>query len=859
MKLYSNHGNLQALKILVASHVGSQSVDYTEVPHDAKVTSFLAKNRLPVLELCPKNVIFSSNSATRYLMKLSNKDSPSSEIDSWLEWESTKFQPVLVPYLITTIGNGKLDSNQEGAVKKCLKHLELSLKKKDHFVDNQLTSADIVLWSSVYPLFCTKSPLRDAGSEFPTLASWFKKLEAEPAFQSAVLKITGGKDVKCFKESLLAQPVPLPETSSSGTKSKDAPKAAGSTEEETPPASAEEVAAATEAWVNGRSKVKPPREQKHPKLPIAGERNILITSALPYVNNVPHLGNIIGCVLSADVFSRIAQDIFWKLYNQGFILKDTIDQLKCESCDRFLADRFVEGTCPLCAYEDARGDQCDKCGKLINAVDLKKPRCKVCSKPPVVKTSEHLFLDLPKLEPELSKWHEKTFSEGLWTSNAKLISKSWIRDGLKPRCISRDLKWGTQVPLEGFQDKVFYVWFDAPIGYLSITANYSDQWEKWWKNPEQVELLNFMAKDNVPFHSVVFPCSQIGTRDNYTLVNSLIATEYLNYEDGKFSKSRGIGVFGNDSKDTGIPADIWRFYLLFVRPETMDSCFSWDDFVLKNNSELLNNLGNFINRALMFCANSFNGVVPEMVLQDEDKELLAQINKELKKYVENLEGVRIREGIKNVLSISRLGNGYIQLHKPWVLVKGTPEEKVRAGTIIGLGVNISCLLSTLLSPYMPEVSQMIRTQLNAPDTAMVITEELVPFLEKGHKIGKPSPLFQKIDPCRADELKKRFAGTQKEREDSPKKAASKGDAATTASSVATNGQIDPAKVDKLTAEVTQQGELVRKLKTEKAEKAMIDGAVAKLLELKRNLCIAEGKNPDAPAAKGGKKKKGGKK
>ena len=229
---------------------------------------------------------------------------------------------------------------------------------------------------------------------------------------------------------------------------------------------------------------------------------------------------------------------------------------------------------------------------------------------------------------------------GGWSHNARVIANSWVKEGLKPRCITRDLKWGTPVPLEGYEDKVtpqmnilyavifvthfrtyqvFYVWFDAPIGYLSITACYTDEWERWWKNREQVVHYEFMAKDNVPFHSVVFPSSQLGTHDPYTLVNHLMATgiiqdfsylyqiifsnidnylclEYLNYEDGKFSKSRGVGVFGNNAQETGIPADVWRFYLLYIRPESQDSTFSWADLMLKNNSELLNNLGNFANR-----------------------------------------------------------------------------------------------------------------------------------------------------------------------------------------------------------------------------------------------------------------------
>ena len=219
--------------------------------------------------------------------------------------------------------------------------------------------------------------------------------------------------------------------------------------------------------------------------------------------------------------TKISQDIFKKLNHNGFIYEDKVEQLFCEKCVKFLADRFVEGICPFCSYNDARGDQCDKCGKLINSIELKEPRCKTCSSSPTVKSSRHLFLDLPKLTPKLEAWAEKTIDKGQWTNTAAVITKAWLKEGLKGRCITRDLKWGTPVPLEGFEDKVFYVWFDAPIGYLSITANYSEEWEKWFKSPANVSYYQFMAKDNVPFHSVIFPSCLLGTSDNYTLVEHL--------------------------------------------------------------------------------------------------------------------------------------------------------------------------------------------------------------------------------------------------------------------------------------------------------------------------------------------------
>jgi len=296
--------------------------------------------------------------------------------------------------------------------------------------------------------------------------------------------------------------------------------------------------------------------------------------------------------------TQISQEIFTNLNKNGYVFSDEVEQLYCETCSKFLADRFVEGTCPYCGYHDARGDQCDKCGKLINAVELINPRCKKTSERPVIKSSQHLFLDLPKLSPLLESYLNETIShkDSRWTNTAGVITRSWLKEGLKPRCITRDLKWGTRVPLKGFEDKVFYVWFDAPIGYISIAANYSDRWESWFKSPDNVEYYQFMAKDNVPFHSVIFPSCLLGTKEPFTLCKHMSGIEYLNYEDGKFSKSRGTGVFGDQAKATDIEPDIFRFYLAYIRPETMDSTFSWEDMMTKNNSELLNNLGNFVNR-----------------------------------------------------------------------------------------------------------------------------------------------------------------------------------------------------------------------------------------------------------------------
>ncbi|XP_032500315.1 methionine--tRNA ligase, cytoplasmic isoform X3 [Phocoena sinus] len=855
MRLFVSEGAPGSLPVLAAAGraQGRAELLISTVGPEECVVPFLTRPKVPVLQLDSGNYLFSTSAICRYFFLLSGWEQDDLT-NQWLEWEATELQETE-------------------------------------------SLADIVLWGALYPLLQDPAYLPE---ELGALHSWFQTLSSQEPCQRAAETVLKQQGVLALRPYLQKQPQP---SFLEGRAVSNEPE-----EEELATLSEEEIAMAVAAWEKGLESLPPVQPQQNPVLPVAGEKNVLITSALPYVNNVPHLGNIIGCVLSADVFARysrlrqwntlylcgtdeygtatetkameegltpqeicdkyhvihadiyrwfnisfdifgrtttpqqtkITQDIFQRLVARGFVLQDTVEQLRCEHCARFLADRFVEGMCPFCGYEEARGDQCDKCGKLINAIELKKPQCKVCRSCPVVKSSRHLFLDLPKLGKPLEEWLEKTLPGSDWTPNARFIIRSWLRDGLKPRCITRDLKWGTPVPLEGFEDKVFYVWFDATIGYLSITANYTDQWEKWWKNPEQVSLYQFMAKDNVPFHGLVFPCSALGAEDNYTLVSHLIATEYLNYEDGKFSKSRGVGVFGDMAQDTGIPADIWRFYLLYIRPEGQDSAFSWTDMLLKNNSELLNNLGNFINRAGMFVSKFFGGFVPEMVLTSDDRRLLAHVTLELQHYHQLLEKVRIRDALRSILTISRHGNQYIQVNEPWKRIKGSEADRQRAGTVTGLAVNIAALLSIMLQPYMPTVSATIQAQLQLPPPACsILLTNFLCTLPAGHQIGTVSPLFQKLENDQIESLRQRFSGGQAKAP--PKPAA-----------VETMTTAGPQQIQVLMDEVTKQGNTVRELKAQKADKNQVAAEVAKLLDLKKQLALAEGKPLETPK---GKKKK----
>uniref|UniRef100_A0A286ZP57 Methionine--tRNA ligase, cytoplasmic n=1 Tax=Sus scrofa TaxID=9823 RepID=A0A286ZP57_PIG len=860
MRLFVSEGAPGSLPVLAAAGRAQGRVELliSTVGPEECVVPFLTRPKVPVLQLDSGNYLFSASAICRYFFLLSGWEQDDLT-NQWLEWEATELQPALSAALYYLVVQGKKGEDVLGPVRRALTHIDHSLSRRScPFLAGETESlADIVLWGALYPLLQDPAYLPE---ELGTLHSWFQTLSSQEPCQRAVETVLKQQGVLALRPYLQKQPQP---SFLEGRAVSNEPE-----EEELATLSEEEIAMAVAAWEKGLGSLPPLRPQQNPVLPVAGERNVLITSALPYVNNVPHLGNIIGCVLSADVFARysrlrqwntlylcgtdeygtatetkameegltpqeicdkyhavhadiyrwfnisfdifgrtttpqqtkITQDIFQRLFTRGFVLQDTVEQLRCEHCARFLADRFVEGVCPFCGYEEARGDQCDKCGKLINAIELKKPQCKVCRSCPVVKSSRHLFLDLPKLEKRLEEWLEKTLPGSDWTPNARFIIRSWLRDGLKPRCITRDLKWGTPVPLEGFEDKVFYVWFDATIGYLSITANYTDQWERWWKNPEQVSLYQFMAKDNVPFHGLVFPCSALGTEDNYTLVSHLIATEYLNYEDGKFSKSRGVGVFGDMAQNTGIPADIWRFYLLYIRPEGQDTAFSWTDMLLKNNSELLNNLGNFINRAGMFVSKFFGCFVPEMVLTSDDRRLLAHVTLELQHYHQLLEKARIRDALRSILTISRHGNQYIQVNEPWKRIKGSEADRQRAGTVTGLAVNIAALLSI------------------------------------GTVGLRVSPLFQKLENDQIESLRQRFGGGQAKV--SPKPAV--------VETVTTAG---PQQVQVLMDEVTKQGNIVRELKAQKADKNQVAAEVAKLLDLKKQLALAEGKPFETPKGK----------
>jgi methionyl-tRNA synthetase len=550
----------------------------------------------------------------------------------------------------------------------------------------------------------------------------------------------------------------------------------------------------------------------------------LITSALPYVNNVPHLGNLIQ-VLSGDVFARfcrlrdyetlyvcgtdeygtatetkaleegvsprelcdrfnalhediyrwfnisfdrfgrtstpkqteIVQDIFRRLDAAGYISEKTTEQLYCDSCGRFLADRYVHGVCPRCGYAEARGDQCEHCGKLLEPTELKEPRCATCSSTPKPKSTTHLYIDLPAIKEKLDAWMKEASVKGFWAHNAIQMTQAWIRDGLRERCITRDLKWGIPVPREGFTDKVFYVWFDAPIGYVSITASLTGDWKSWWMNPENVELFQFIGKDNIPFHTVVFPSSLLGDGRDWTMLHHMSSTEFLNYEGEKFSKSKGVGVFGTDALESGIPADVWRFYVYYNRPEKSDVNFTWADFQEKVNGELIGNLGNLVNRSLTFVDRYFDGMVPEAAV---DPAFSAQAKKHEESIGAFLERAELRDAFREIFSFSSMANKAFQDGEPW---KTRLSDPAKAKSLIrGLCIVLKDL-SIMLQPYIPASAEKL-----AGFFGLKIGKGGLSWADMGKdeglgKIGKPEVLFSKLEDDAVEAFKARFAGSQKDR------------------------------------------------------------------------------------------------
>ncbi len=541
----------------------------------------------------------------------------------------------------------------------------------------------------------------------------------------------------------------------------------------------------------------------------------LITSALPYIHGISHLGNIVGSMLPADVYARfcrlrgdevlficgsdshgtmyevtaakmkitpkelvyknhekmkeilkkfelnfdyygitdsdankeLSYHIFNKLDENGYLKEEEVENVYCEKCDRFLPDRWVEGKCPSCGGL-TRGDQCDDCGKLADVKDIIEPYCVLCKSKIVFRKTKHIFLDLPKFENELSEFVDK--SKG-WSKLARTETIGFLKNGLKQRAVTRDATWGFKVPKEGYENKILYVWFDAPIGYLAFTKEWCENngrnFEDWWKNKD-TELTQFMAKDNTIFHSIIFPSMLLGCKENWKLADRIMSCGWLKAKGIKFSKSRGNGLTTEEALEK-YPADYWRFVLISLYPEQNDSVFSMEVFNETINNEFADIIGNFVHRVLSFCYSNF-GEIPEVDItkgewtQQETTTrtlLAATLGKEPRSksgITKDFMDCRFHEALKNIVHYAKLSNAYFNNSEPW---KKDEEEKKRISYIAG---NLVKNLAIMLYPITPKFSEQIFDYLNIKPED-VKWEDIKISNGFSGKINKPEPLIKKIE------------------------------------------------------------------------------------------------------------------
>lgn len=442
---------------------------------------------------------------------------------------------------------------------------------------------------------------------------------------------------------------------------------------------------------------------------------------------------------TSPVHARTASDFFRTLYDKGEFTVSESEQYYDPEAQTFLADRYITGTCPCCGSDGAYGDQCEKCGSTLSATDLINPKSAISGATPVLRKTKHWYLPLDKHEQWLREWILDGHKE--WKSNVYGQCKSWLDTGLQPRAVSRDLDWGIPVPVEGAEGKVLYVWFDAPIGYISATKELTPDWEKYWKD-EQTKLVHFIGKDNIVFHCIVFP-AMLKAHGGYILPDNVPANEFLNLEGDKISTSRNWAVWLNEYLDD-MPGkqDVLRYVLCANAPETKDNDFTWKDFQTRNNNELVAVLGNFVNRALVLTEKYFDGTVPEAgSLAEYDEQTLAELPR-IKAAVEDaIENYRFREALREAMNMARLGNKYLADTEPWKVVK---TDKDRVATILNVALQITANLAIVIEPFMPFTAEKMLGMLSVGklDWEMLGRSDI---LQAGHKIGKSSLLFEKIE------------------------------------------------------------------------------------------------------------------
>ena len=444
---------------------------------------------------------------------------------------------------------------------------------------------------------------------------------------------------------------------------------------------------------------------------------------------------------TSDIHSRTASEFFRRLYENGQFVEKTSMQLFDEKANQFLADRYVTGECPHCHAEGAYGDQCEKCGTSLNATDLINPKSAITGNTPVLRETKHWYLPLDRWQSALEKWILDGHKE--WKTNVYGQCKSWLDLGPQPRAVSRDLDWGVPVPVEGADGKVLYVWFDAPIGYISNTIELlPDSWEKWWKDSD-TRIINFIGKDNIVFHCIVFPAMMMAYGDNFQLPDNVPANEFLNLEGDKISTSRNWAIWLHEYlRDFPGKQDVLRYVLTANAPETKDNDFTWRDFQARNNSELVAILGNFVNRAMVLTFKYFDGIVPQPgELADVDSAAIAEIRQSVEALTAALDTFHFREALKEAMNIARIGNRYLQETEPWKVAKTDPE---RVKTILNVAIQICANIAIAFEPFLPFMSEKLLRMLNGDKISwdMLGCFDLVPA---GAQLQQPELLFEKIE------------------------------------------------------------------------------------------------------------------
>lgn len=462
---------------------------------------------------------------------------------------------------------------------------------------------------------------------------------------------------------------------------------------------------------------------------------------------------------TSDIHKETASDFFQKLYDKGEFLEQENEQYYDEEAQQFLADRYITGTCPHCKSEGAYGDQCESCGTSLNATDLIDPKSTLSGAKPIRKKTKHWYLPLDKHERWLRKWILEDHKE--WKSNVYGQCKSWLDLGLQPRAVSRDLNWGVPVPVEGGEGKVLYVWFDAPIGYISNTKELlPNDWEKWWKD-EETKMIHFIGKDNIVFHCIVFP-AMLKAEGSYILPENVPANEFMNLEGDKISTSRNWAVWLHEYlQDFPGKQDVLRYVLTANAPETKDNDFLWKDFQARNNNELVAILGNFINRALVLTNNYFDSKVPPCgELTDYDKETINNFNSIKETIEKHLNQFKFREALKDAMNLARIGNKYLADTEPW---KTSKTDMERTATIMNISLQITANLAIVFAPFLPFSIEKIKQFLNINTLTWDQLGNLN-LLAAGHQLGKAELLFEKIEDEAIEEQMQKLMDTKKANE-----------------------------------------------------------------------------------------------